>query len=185
MLDWPAQGTPIMNVRRSKLTLRSRLVMASFIILAYSISCFLPALAFTREMDPTAPALVYQGWEALAVGWAASINTLNSAGSSLRGALCSASWWANILLWLDLAFLVRGLRRATLISSGLTLLLGLGVFGLFSTKYYFYSAGIVMQSLLAGAWVWLGSLGMAFLAALILFFAPTEARQVTNVAENR
>jgi hypothetical protein len=174
-----------MNGRKSKLALRSRLIMASLIILAYGISCFLPALAFTREMDPTPPALVYQGWEALAVGWAASVNTLSSPGASLRGALCSASWWANILFWLDLAFLLWGLRRATLISGGLTLLLGLGVFGLFSTKYSFYSAGIVMQSLLAGAWVWLGSLGMAFLAALMLWFAPTEVRQATNVVGKR
>ena len=161
-----------MNGRRSKLTLRSRIIMASLIILAYGIACFLPALAFTREMDPAHPALVYPGWEALAEGWAASLNTLSSPSS----ALCSASWWANILLLFDLLFLLKGLRWVTLISSGLTLVLGLGVFGLFSTKYYFYSAAIVMQSLQAGAWVWLASLGMAFLAALILLFAPREAR---------
>jgi hypothetical protein len=151
--------------RESRLTLRSRLIMAGLIVLVYGIACFLPALEFVVPGVTPPRVNEWPGWAVLA------------SGPFPLGSPSSASWCANILLLFDLLFLLRGFRWLTLISSCLTLPLGLCVFGVFSMKFFFYSTQWVLQSLQAGAWVWLASLGMTFLAALILWFAPIKVNE--------
>jgi hypothetical protein len=139
--------------------------MAGLIVLVYGIACFLPALEFVVPGVTPPRVNEWPGWAVLA------------SGPFPLGSPSSASWCANILLLFDLLFLLRGFRWLTLISSCLTLPLGLCVFGVFSMKFFFYSTQWVLQSLQAGAWVWLASLGMTFLTALILWFAPIKVNE--------
>lgn len=124
-----------MSRRESRLTLRSRLIMAGLIVLVYGIACFLPALEFVVPGVTPPRVNEWPGWAVLA------------SGPFPLGSPSSASWCANILLLFDLLFLLRGFRWLTLISSCLTLPLGLCVFGVFSMKFFFYSTQWVLQSL--------------------------------------
>jgi len=90
------------------------------------------------------------------------------------------AWLANFVLWLSLIFLLYGLRWATLISSGLTILISLDFFPLFWTNIPADEGGVgraVLQPLEIGAWLWFSSIAAAFVCAWILFLAPRKGVQ--------
>jgi hypothetical protein len=89
-----------------------------------------------------------------------------------------AAWLANILLLLGLLFLIIGWRWATVISSGLTVVLSLDTFRLFLIEFPGDEGGVArssLQTLLPGAWLWLASIGAAFVVGSVLLLAPREA----------
>jgi hypothetical protein len=146
---------------KSKLTLHVRLIVAAVIVLLYGAACCFPALVFSRyypgnSSPPTAD--TWSGAMALGLGWM----------SLFFGSL---AWLANILVLLDLLFLVIGWRWATMISSGLTLLLSLDIFRLFFIEFPGDEGGVSrssLQTLAPGVWLWLASIGAAFVAGAVL-----------------
>jgi hypothetical protein len=145
----------------SKLTLRVRLIVAVVIVLIYGAACCLPALVFSRyypgnSSSPTAD--TWSGATVLGLGWL----------SLFFGCV---AWLANTLVLLDLLFLIIGWRWATMISSGLTVLLSLDTFRLFFVEFPGDEGGVSrssLQTLQPGAWLWLASIGAAFVAGLVL-----------------
>jgi hypothetical protein len=87
----------------------------------------------------------------------------------------SMAWLANLPFELSLVFFLLGRRWATLVSSGLALLLGFDTFRLFFTELPADEGGVgrlSLQALEPGAWLWLASLGATFAAAWSLLLAP-------------
>jgi hypothetical protein len=153
---------------KSKLTLRVRLILATVIILIYGGACCLHALVFSRYYpgnDSPAATDTWSGAMVLGLGWM----------SLLFGCV---AWVANILLLLALLFFLIGWRWATVISSGLTVLLSLDTFRLFLIEFPGDEGGVArssVQTLQPGAWLWLASIGAIFVVASVLLLAPREA----------
>jgi hypothetical protein len=167
-------SSPQSVLRRSKLTLPSRLVLAGVIATIYILACCCPALRLDHYYpgsNTPQSSETWFGWTALFLGW-------------LGIFVGSVAWLANFVLGLTVVLLLSGLRWASLICSTLTLLLSLDFFPLFSAKIPADEGGVgqaVLQPAEIGVWFWFASIAAAFVAALILFLAP---RTVPQIAAN-
>jgi hypothetical protein len=165
-------STPESVSRNRTLTVNHRLVLAGAIFLIYLVACFCPALRMDKYYSGNSvpqSSETWFGWTALLLGWLGIL-------------LGSFAWLANFVLWLSLIFLLYGLRWATLISSGLTILISLDLFPLFWTNIPADEGGVgraVLQPLEIGAWLWFASIAAAFVCAWILFLAPRQGVQGT------
>ena len=167
-------SSPQPVLRKSKLALPSRLVLAGVIATIYILACCCPALRLDRYYPGNSTSQsseIWFGWTALVLGW-------------LGIMVGSVAWLANFVLGLTVVFLVSGLRWASLIGSTLTVLLSLDFFRLFPAKIPADEGGVgqsVLQPPEIGAWLWFASIAAAFLAAWVLFLAPrTHPRMDTN-----
>jgi hypothetical protein len=166
-------SSPQSVLRKSKLTLPSRVVLAGVIATIYILACCCPALRldhyYPGSNTPQSSETWY-GWTALFLGWLGIL-------------VGSVAWLANFVLGLTVVFLLSGLRWASLISSALTLLLSLDFFPLFSAKIPADEGGVgqaVLQPPEIGVWLWFASIAAAFVAALILFLAPRKGVQAVQ-----
>ena len=167
-------SSPQSVLRKSKLTLRSRLVLVGVIAIIYIVACCCPALRldhyYSGDSSPQSNE-TWLGWTALVLGW-------------LGIFVGSVAWLANACLGLTLIFLLCGLRWASLISSVLAALISFDFFQLFSAKIPADEGGVgtlVLRSPEIGVWLWFASIAGGFVAALILFLAP---RTTPRVAAN-
>jgi hypothetical protein len=167
-------SSPQLVLRKSKLTLPSRLVLAGVIATIYILACCCPALRLDHYYpgsNTPQSSETWFGWTALFLGWLGIL-------------VGSVAWLANFVLGLTVVFLLSGLRWASLICSALTLLLSLDFFPLFSAKIPADEGGVgqaVLQPPEIGVWLWFASIAAAFVAALILFLAP---RTIPRIAAN-
>ena len=149
------------------LSVNYRLVLAGAIVLIYLVACFCPALRMDKYYSGNSipqSSETWFGWMALLLGWTGVL-------------MGSFAWLANFVLWLSLIFLLYGLRWASLISSGLTILISLDLFPLFWTNIPADEGGVgraVLRPLEIGAWLWFASIAAAFVCACILFLAPRK-----------
>jgi hypothetical protein len=118
-------SSPQSVLRKSKLTLPSRLVLAGVIATIYIVACCCPALRLDHYYpgsNTPQSSETWFGWTALFLGWLGIL-------------VGSVAWLANFVLGLTVVFLLSGLRWASLICSALTLLLSLDSF-LYSQPRY-------------------------------------------------
>jgi hypothetical protein len=145
-----------------------RSVIIAVIVLIYLVACCCPALTFDNYYSGnSAPQSTdtWFGWTALLLGWLGIL-------------VGSVAWLANFVLGLTLIFLICGLRWATLISSGTTVLLSLDFFPLFSATIPADEGGVgraVLRPPGVGVWFWFASIAAGFIGASILFLAPRTA----------
>jgi hypothetical protein len=165
-------------LRKLKVTLPSRVVLAGVIATIYIIACCCPALRLDHYyLGSNTPhsSETWLGWTALLLGWLGIL-------------VDSVAWLANFVLGLTVVFLLSGLRWASLICSAVTVLLSLDFFPLYSAKIPSDEAGLglaVLQPLEIGAWLWFASIAAAFLAAWVLFLAPRKGVQGVGERESQ
>ena len=158
-------SSPQSALRKSNLTLRSRLVLVGVIATIYIVACCCPALRFDHYYPGDSSPQSSETWfglTALVLGWLGIL-------------VGSLGWLANAGLGLTLIFLLCGLRWASLISSLLASLISLDFFRLFSVKIPADEGGVGTLDLRLpeiGAWLWFASIAAALVASLILFLAP-------------
>jgi len=151
--------------KKTTLTVYQRSAVTAVIVFIYLVACCCPALTFDNYYSGnSAPQSTdtWFGWTALVLGW-------------LGIFVGSVAWLANFVLGLTLIFLVRGLRWAALISSATTVLLSLDFFPIFSASIPADEGGVgraVLRSPGVAVWLWFASIAAAFIAGLVLFFAP-------------
>ena len=158
-------SNPPVISRKRELTVNKRLILAGVVVVIYLIACCCPAFHFDKYYPgDSAPQSteIWFGWTALVLGWIGFF-------------VGTAAWLANLTLGLALLFLLLGLRWATLITSGITLLLSLDLFALFPANIPADEGGVgraVLQPFMAGVWFWFASIVASFVVAWVLFFAP-------------
>ena len=158
-------GTANSLQKKTILTIYQRSAVAAVIVLIYVVACCCPALTFDNYYSGnSAPQSTdtWFGWTALLLGW-------------LGIFLGSVAWLANFVFGLTLVFLVCGLRWATLVSSAVTVLLGLDFFPILSANIPADEGGVgraVLRPPEIGVWLWFTSIAAAFIGAWLLFLAP-------------
>jgi hypothetical protein len=163
-------SSPQSVLRKSKLTLPSRVVLAGVIASIYVLACCFPALRLDHYYpgsNTPRSSETWFGWTALFLGWLGIL-------------VGSVAWLANFVLGLTVVFLLSGVRWASLICSTLTLLLSLDFFPLFSAKIPADEGGVgqaVLQPPEIGVWLWFASIAAKFLATWVLFLAPRKGVQ--------